>query len=42
VEEIVGFADVTSWGGKVVTIPLLEGYSSTSLIDKIPPGHGKI
>jgi rfaE bifunctional protein nucleotidyltransferase chain/domain len=42
VEEIVGFADVTSWGGKVVTIPLLEGYSSTSLIERIPPGHGKI
>jgi len=32
VEEIVGYNEVTSHGGKVVTIPLLEGYSTTSII----------
>jgi rfaE bifunctional protein nucleotidyltransferase chain/domain len=33
-EEIVGYREVISWGGEVVTIPLLEGYSTTSLIKK--------
>ena len=33
VEEIVGYNEVTSRGGKVVTIPLLEGYSTTSIIE---------
>ncbi len=32
--EIVGYQEVSSWGGKVITIPLLEGYSSTSIIDR--------
>jgi rfaE bifunctional protein nucleotidyltransferase chain/domain len=32
VEEIVGYREVTSRGGKVVTIPLLEGYSTTSIL----------
>jgi len=34
VDEIVGYQEVRSWGGKVTTIPLLEGYSSTSIIDR--------
>jgi rfaE bifunctional protein nucleotidyltransferase chain/domain len=34
VEEIVGFREVASWGGRVVTIPLLEGYSTTSILDR--------
>ena len=33
-EEIVGYSDVLSWGGQVLTIPLLEGYSTTSMIRK--------
>jgi rfaE bifunctional protein nucleotidyltransferase chain/domain len=33
-DEIVGYEQVRSWGGKVKTIPLLEGYSSTSIIDR--------
>jgi D-beta-D-heptose 7-phosphate kinase/D-beta-D-heptose 1-phosphate adenosyltransferase len=32
-EEIVGYREVTSWGGRVETIPLLEGYSSSSIIE---------
>jgi len=33
-EDIIGYKEVTSGGGRVVTIPLLEGYSSTSIIQK--------
>jgi len=33
-EEIVGYDEVTSLGGKVVTIPILEGYSTTGILGK--------
>ena len=33
--EIVGRAEVEAAGGKVLTIPFVEGYSSTALIEKI-------
>lgn len=33
-EEIVGFREVTAWGGQVRTIPLMEGYSTSSIIRK--------
>jgi bifunctional ADP-heptose synthase (sugar kinase/adenylyltransferase) len=35
VEKIVGYDVVMASGGKVVTIPFLEGYSTTKLIQKI-------
>jgi rfaE bifunctional protein nucleotidyltransferase chain/domain len=35
VENIVGYDIVKARGGKVVTIPFLEGYSTTALIQKI-------
>jgi D-beta-D-heptose 7-phosphate kinase/D-beta-D-heptose 1-phosphate adenosyltransferase len=31
-EQIVGYKEVTSWGGEVLIIPTLEGYSTSSLI----------
>jgi rfaE bifunctional protein nucleotidyltransferase chain/domain len=34
-EDIVGYDTVTARGGKVVTIPLLEGYSTTNLVSKL-------
>ncbi len=34
VDEIVGYEEVISWGGEVLTIPILEGYSSTSIIER--------
>jgi rfaE bifunctional protein nucleotidyltransferase chain/domain len=34
VEEIVGYKEVFSRGGLVLTIPILEGYSTTSIIDR--------
>ena len=32
---IVGAADVTSWGGNVVVIPLTPGQSTTSIIERL-------
>jgi rfaE bifunctional protein nucleotidyltransferase chain/domain len=34
VQEIVGYQEVTSSGGQVVTIPILEGYSSSSILSR--------
>lgn len=34
-DEVIGGEYVKKMGGKVVTIPLCEGYSTTSLIEKI-------
>ena len=34
-EEIVGYDLVKAKGGQVLTIPLVEGYSSTNIINKI-------
>jgi D-beta-D-heptose 7-phosphate kinase/D-beta-D-heptose 1-phosphate adenosyltransferase len=34
-EEIVGAADVTAWGGRVVRIPLVAGKSTTDLIRRL-------
>jgi len=33
--DIVGAREVESWGGRVVTVPLVEGYSTTSIIKKM-------
>lgn len=34
-EQIVGYKHVKSYGGEVLTVPLLEGYSTTAYITKI-------
>lgn len=34
-EEIVGAADVTGWGGRIVRIPLVAGKSTTDLIRRV-------
>ena len=39
VETIVGHDLVTSYGGKVITLPLVKGYSTTSIIKKISSGN---
>lgn len=41
IEQIAGFDIVQGRGGKVVTIPLLQGYSTTSIIEKIKKSGGK-
>ena len=33
-EEIVGYTEVKALGGRVETIPLLEGYSTSSILDR--------
>ena len=38
-EEIVGYDIVTSYGGIVATVPLVEGYSTTSIVELL---HDKI
>jgi rfaE bifunctional protein nucleotidyltransferase chain/domain len=35
VEDIAGASEVIGWGGKVVINPIVEGYSTTSIINKI-------
>lgn len=34
-EEIVGYKEVKSWGGDVIIIPLIDGFSTTKIIEKI-------
>ncbi len=34
-EEIVGYDIVSAKGGRVITIPLVQGYSTTKLIEKL-------
>jgi rfaE bifunctional protein nucleotidyltransferase chain/domain len=38
VEKIVGADKVLGWGGQVFSLPLLNGYSTTSLADHIQRG----
>ena len=35
VEDIAGAREVMSWGGKVIINPIIEGFSTTSIINKI-------
>jgi D-beta-D-heptose 7-phosphate kinase/D-beta-D-heptose 1-phosphate adenosyltransferase len=35
VEDIVGAKEVISWGGQVIVNPIVEGFSTTSIINKI-------
>jgi D-beta-D-heptose 7-phosphate kinase/D-beta-D-heptose 1-phosphate adenosyltransferase len=38
VDTVVGAPEVLSWGGQVKIVPIVEGYSTTLLIDR---GLGK-
>lgn len=38
VEAIVGYDLINSYGGQVITLPLVRGYSTTSIIKKISSG----
>jgi D-beta-D-heptose 7-phosphate kinase/D-beta-D-heptose 1-phosphate adenosyltransferase len=33
-ENVVGASEVQSWGGEVKIVPLVEGFSTTRLIEK--------
>jgi len=34
-EQVVGAAEVRSWGGKITLVPLVEGCSTTTLVEKL-------
>ncbi len=40
-EEVVGRDAVRSWGGKVVLIPVVEGASTTNIVEKVLQIYGK-
>ena len=40
-EEVVGRDAVRSWGGKVVIVPMIEGASTTGILEKIGRIYGK-
>ncbi|HEX3661615.1 MAG TPA: D-glycero-beta-D-manno-heptose 1-phosphate adenylyltransferase [Acidobacteriaceae bacterium] len=37
-EEIVGAPETRSWGGRIVFVPFVEGFSTTELIARAQPG----
>ncbi len=41
VKDIVGAEEVLSWGGKVLTVPLRKGRSTTAVIAKVQGGRGE-
>ncbi len=41
VKDIVGYDEVVNSGGRVLTIPLVEGKSTTAFIEKIREGNDK-
>jgi rfaE bifunctional protein nucleotidyltransferase chain/domain len=38
--NIVGQKEVESWGGKVMTIPLIEGHSTTGIVERVLARYG--
>jgi rfaE bifunctional protein nucleotidyltransferase chain/domain len=34
-DKIVGSQEVLSWGGKVLSLPFVDGFSTTSIVEKI-------
>ena len=38
-ETVVGAKEVESWGGKVAIVPIIEGFSTTRLIEKGSSGR---
>ncbi|HXG96263.1 MAG TPA: D-glycero-beta-D-manno-heptose 1-phosphate adenylyltransferase [Gemmatimonadales bacterium] len=39
-EAIVGAKEVEAWGGRVVRVPLVQGKSTTELLDRLRGGRG--
>jgi rfaE bifunctional protein nucleotidyltransferase chain/domain len=38
--NIVGQAEVEGWGGKVVALPLIEGHSTTGIVERVVARYG--
>ncbi len=41
-DNIVGRAEVESWGGKVAALPLVEGSSTTGIVERVLSRYGEI
>lgn len=41
IEGIVGRAEVEGWGGTVVAVPLVEGKSTTSIVERVIARYGR-
>ena len=39
-DNIVGQREVEGWGGKVLTLPLVEGYSTTGIVERVLARYG--
>ena len=39
-DNIVGQREVEGWGGKVVTLPLVEGFSTTGIVERVLTRYG--
>jgi D-beta-D-heptose 7-phosphate kinase/D-beta-D-heptose 1-phosphate adenosyltransferase len=39
-DGIVGRAEVESWGGQVVAVPLVEGLSTTAIVERVLARYG--
>ena len=35
--DIVGAPEVRSWGGRVLRAPLMDGHSTTAMLDRLAP-----
>ena len=40
IDEIVGRAEVESWGGKVIAVPLVGGKSTTGIVERVLTRYG--
>jgi len=40
INDIVGRAEVEGWGGKVVALPLIEGKSTTGIVERVLARYG--
>jgi rfaE bifunctional protein nucleotidyltransferase chain/domain len=39
-DNVVGQREVEGWGGKVVTLPLVEGHSTTGIVERVLARYG--
>jgi D-beta-D-heptose 7-phosphate kinase/D-beta-D-heptose 1-phosphate adenosyltransferase len=39
-DAIVGRAEVEGWGGMVIAVPLVEGQSTTGIVDRVIARYG--
>ena len=40
IDDIVGRTEVEGWGGKVIALPLIEGKSTTGIVERVLERYG--